>query len=173
MLNLLLGKDLPNRPGRTRTCDPLLRRQMLYPAELRAREVSKFNMLGRTSFSPRLRYGKCWGTPVVSGGAMKKIAQMMTFIAVIALVVPVFADTLVLKNGERITGYYEGGTARVIKFRAADGAIKDYDLLSIQEIQFGEDKTASAPRPTPTSAPAPALTPAPAAVAAPAPAAAP
>ncbi len=25
----------PNTPGRTRTCDPLLRRQMLYPAELR------------------------------------------------------------------------------------------------------------------------------------------
>jgi hypothetical protein len=25
-------------PGRTRTCDPLLRRQMLYPAELRALE---------------------------------------------------------------------------------------------------------------------------------------
>ena len=26
-----------SRPGRTRTCDPLLRRQMLYPPELRAR----------------------------------------------------------------------------------------------------------------------------------------
>ena len=28
-----------NRPGRTRTCDPLLRRQMLYPPELRAQKV--------------------------------------------------------------------------------------------------------------------------------------
>src|SRR5438128_12528954 len=28
-----------NRPGRTRTCDPLLRRQMLYPPELRAQIV--------------------------------------------------------------------------------------------------------------------------------------
>ena len=26
-------------PGRTRTCDPLLRRQMLYPAELRGLAV--------------------------------------------------------------------------------------------------------------------------------------
>jgi hypothetical protein len=104
---------------------------------------------------------------------MKKISQLITVVAVIALVAPAFADTLVLKNGEKITGYYEGGTARVIKFRSADGAIKDYDLLSIQQIQFGDDKAASAARPTPTSAPAPALTPASAAVAAPAPTAAP
>jgi hypothetical protein len=97
------------------------------------------------------------GTDVVSGGAMKKIAQMRTFIAVIALVVPAFADTLVLKNGEKITGYYEGGTARVIKFRAADGAIKDYDLLSVQEIQFGEDKAAAAPAPAPVPVAAPAI----------------
>ena len=27
--------DFSGDPGRTRTCDPLLRRQMLYPAELR------------------------------------------------------------------------------------------------------------------------------------------
>src|SRR5215467_6648458 len=101
---------------------------------------------------------------------MKKIAQMITFIAVIALVVPAFADTLVLKSGEKITGYYEGGTARVIKFRSADGTIKDYDLLSVQQIQFGEDKAAVAPRPAPAPAPAPTAAPA-VAVAAPAPAA--
>jgi hypothetical protein len=96
---------------------------------------------------------------------MKKIAQMMTtFIAVIALVVPAFADTLVLKSGEKITGYYEGGTARVIKFRAADGAIKDYDLLSVQQIQFNDDKAASVPAPAPAPVPAPAVSPAPAPV---------
>ena len=32
--------QLIGRRGRTRTCDPLLRRQMLYPPELRARLVS-------------------------------------------------------------------------------------------------------------------------------------
>ena len=101
---------------------------------------------------------------------MKKITQMITFIAAIGLVVPAWADTLVLKNGERITGYYEGGTARVIKFRSADGTVKDYDLLSIQQIQFSEDKAVSAPAPVPV--PPPAVVPAPAPVAA-APAAAP
>jgi hypothetical protein len=75
---------------------------------------------------------------------MKKLTQMTTFIAVFALLVaPAFADTLVLKSGEKITGYYEGGTARVIKFRANDGAVKDYDLLSVQQIQFGDEKSAS------------------------------
>ncbi len=31
------NKQATGEPGRTRTCDPLLRRQMLYPPELRAR----------------------------------------------------------------------------------------------------------------------------------------
>jgi hypothetical protein len=113
---------------------------------------------------------------VLPEGAMKKIAQMMTFIAVITFVIPAFADTLTLKSGEKITGYYEGGTPRVIKFRSADGAVKDYDLLSIQQIQFGDEKAALAPAPAPAP-PAPVATPAPApaaaAVATPAPAPAP
>ena len=105
---------------------------------------------------------------------MKKITQMIVFIAAIGLVLPAWADTLVLKDGERITGYYEGGTARVIKFRSADGTVKDYDLLSIQQIQFSEDKAAAAPAPVPVPPRAVAVPPAPvAATPAPAPAAVP
>lgn len=37
-------------PGRTRTCDPLLRRQVLYPAELRAHSVKK--LVGARGFEP-------------------------------------------------------------------------------------------------------------------------
>lgn len=82
---------------------------------------------------------------------MKKLTQLTTFIAVVALLaVPVFSDTLVLKNGDRISGYYEGGSARVIKFRSNDGAVKDYDLLSIRQIQFGEEKTAASGAPSTT-----------------------
>jgi len=77
---------------------------------------------------------------------MRKLTQIPTFIAVAALLAaPAFSDTLVLKSGERISGYYEGGSARVIKFRTSDGAVKDYDLLSIQQIQFGDEKTAASP----------------------------
>jgi hypothetical protein len=75
---------------------------------------------------------------------MTKRTQFTAFIAVFAmLAAPAFSDTLVLKNGEKISGYFEGGSARVIKFRGSDGVVKDYDLLSIQQIQFGDDKPAS------------------------------
>src|SRR5436309_14551330 len=80
---------------------------------------------------------------------MRKLTQLTTFIAAFALfVAPAFSDTLVLKNGEKISGYFEGGSARVIKFRTSDGAVKDYDLLSIQQIQFGDEKTAASPSPS-------------------------
>src|SRR5690242_623674 len=96
---------------------------------------------------------------------MTKLTQIATFVLVLALfAMPAFSDTLVLKNGEKITGYFEGGTARVIKFRAADGQVKDYDLLSVQQIQFGDDKAALTAAPVPVPTPAPAANPAPAPV---------
>jgi hypothetical protein len=83
---------------------------------------------------------------------MRKLIQITTFIAVFALLVaPAFSDTLVLKSGEKVTGYYEGGTARVIKFRTHDGALKDYDLLAVQQIQFGDEKSAATSNTTTTS----------------------
>jgi hypothetical protein len=76
------------------------------------------------------------------GGEMTKLTQFTTLLVVIVLLaMPALADTLVLKNGEKISGFFEGGSARVIKFRSSDGAVKDYDLLSVQQIQFGEDKS--------------------------------
>src|SRR5215467_7417257 len=77
---------------------------------------------------------------------MRKLTQITTFVAVLA--VPAFSDTLVLKSGEKISGFFEGGSARVIKFRTSDGVVKDYDLFSVQQIQFGDDKTASSPSST-------------------------
>src|SRR5437870_3518226 len=75
---------------------------------------------------------------------MTKLTQITTFIAVFALLAaPAFSDTLVLKSGEKVAGYFEGGSARVIKFRTSDGVVKDYDLLSVQQIQFGDEKAAS------------------------------
>jgi hypothetical protein len=82
---------------------------------------------------------------------MKTLAQITTLIVVVALLaVPAFSDTLVLKNGERVSGFFEGGSARVIKFRTNDGAVKDYDILSVQQVQFG-DAVSSAPAPGPAS----------------------
>lgn len=75
---------------------------------------------------------------------MRKLTKLTTFIAIFVLVaVPALADTLVMKNGDRVSGYFEGGSARIIKFRASDGMVKDYDILSVQQILFGDEKTAS------------------------------
>src|SRR5438067_13889950 len=72
---------------------------------------------------------------------MKTLTQITTLVAVSALwAVPAFSDTLVLKRGDRISGFFEGGSARVIKFRTSDGVVKDYDLFTVQQLQFGEDK---------------------------------
>jgi hypothetical protein len=80
---------------------------------------------------------------------MKKLTQITTLIAVFSLLaVPAFSDTLVLKNGDRVSGFFEGGSARVIKFRTSDGAVKDYDILSVQQVQFGDSTPAASASPS-------------------------
>jgi hypothetical protein len=81
---------------------------------------------------------------------MKKLMTLTVCVTAVALfALPVLADTLVLKNGERVTGYFEGGSARVVKFRTGDGLVKDYDILSVVQIQFGDEKSASSMTPAP------------------------
>jgi hypothetical protein len=83
---------------------------------------------------------------------MRKLTQITTLIAVVALfAAPAFSDTLVLKSGERVSGFFEGGSARVIKFRTSDGVVKDYDLLSVQQIQFNDDKASTTTSSSPSS----------------------
>src|SRR5687767_2218290 len=99
---------------------------------------------------------------------MKRLAQLMAVVTLLTVATaPAFADTLVLTDGTRVSGYFEGGTARVVKFRGSDGATKDYDILKVQQIVFESAPIpASAPAPTPSAAAAPAAAPAPAPVAA-------
>src|SRR5262245_11506375 len=80
---------------------------------------------------------------------MKNLMKLTVLVMVLAIAaMPALADTLVLKSGEKVTGYFEGGSARVVKFRIADGSVKDYDILSVQTIQFGDEKAAAAPKST-------------------------
>src|SRR5215831_2658122 len=101
---------------------------------------------------------------------MRRRSGMVAIIVLAAFAaMPVLADTLVLKTGERVSGYFEGGSARVVKFRTADGAVKDYDILTVQTIQFGDTSTSStsttssgnriAPATTSTPGPDPRLRP--------------
>ncbi|HLQ75790.1 MAG TPA: hypothetical protein VK210_00450 [Terriglobia bacterium] len=74
---------------------------------------------------------------------MKTLATRNVLLAIVvslALAASALADTLILKTGERVTGYYEGGSARVVKFRSSSGDVRDYDILSVQQIQFSDDQ---------------------------------
>src|SRR5689334_11377449 len=91
---------------------------------------------------------------------MKKLVQLTAFATVLAIgILPAFGDTLILKSGERVSGYYEGGSARVVKFRSSAGDVKDYDILSVQQIQFGDAGSAAnaAPATVPATSPASSL----------------
>src|SRR5262249_42478057 len=95
----------------------------------------------------RLRYTNCSVPEEVL--AMNRLAQITLLVTVfILLALPAFSDTLVLRNGEKITGYFEGGSERVIKFRASDGVVKEYDLFNVQQIHFGDEKPATSERAT-------------------------
>ena len=74
------------------------------------------------------------------------IKQVVLLAVLMSLAATGFSDSLVLKSGETITGYYEGGTARVIRFRTEDG-LKEYDLLSVTLIQFGDEPVSVAGEP--------------------------
>ena len=76
---------------------------------------------------------------------MKTGLKYGIFVALfMALAVTGYSDTLLLKNGDRISGYYEGGSSRVIHFRT-DAGVEEYDLLSIAGIEFGGDIVQSRP----------------------------
>jgi len=40
---------------------------------------------------------------------MRKITQILMFFTAVALALPASADTLILKSGDKVTGYYQGG----------------------------------------------------------------
>src|SRR6478672_3038367 len=94
---------------------------------------------------------------------MNKSIQWAALVILLAVVAaPAFADTLILKTGERVSGFFEGGSARVVKFRSTDGVLKDYDILAVQQVQFGDTTTSAAPATQPAPTPSAATTPAPA-----------
>ena len=91
---------------------------------------------------------------------MKTVLKHGTLlVALMSLALTGVSDTLLLKNGDEIIGYYEGGTARVIRFRT-DAGVQEYDLLAVAGIEFGGDvvestpRTANSPREATTEAPA-------------------
>ena len=51
-----------------------------------------------------------------------------------------FADTLHLRNGRQISGTFEGGTARIVRFRS-DSGVHEYDIFSLSAVRIGSTST--------------------------------
>jgi hypothetical protein len=72
-------------PGRDRTCDLLLRRQLLYPTELREQTASgtKFIVIAQTCQEKRGRYGRdlSWHIAplITTHSPIKKPSQLVVF----------------------------------------------------------------------------------------------
>ena len=54
-----------------------------------------------------------------------------------------FADTLQLKNGRRISGTFEGGTSRTVRFRS-DSGVQEYDILTLSAVLISTSTTTNA-----------------------------
>ncbi len=86
------------------------------------------------------------------------LKHLVLVVALMSLAATGFSDTLILKSGEQVKGYYEGGTARVIRFRT-DAGVREYDLLGVTRILFGNDDPVADVAPAPEIAvPAPRRT---------------
>src|SRR5262245_31958961 len=46
-----------------------------------------------------------------------------------------FADILRLRSGVQISGFYEGGTPRVVRFRT-DSGVQEFDILTVSSVQI-------------------------------------
>ena len=75
---------------------------------------------------------------------MRKVLNCITFLAAwTTLVNAGFADTLQLKNGRRISGTFEGGTSRTVRFRS-DSGVQEYDILTLSGVLISTSTTTNA-----------------------------
>jgi len=58
----------------------------------------------------------------------------------LTLTITCFADTLQLKNGREISGTFEGGTARIVRFRS-DSGVQDFDILAVSRVVISGTST--------------------------------
>ncbi len=80
--------------------------------------------------------------------------MMLAGLAIAFCCFTAMADTLKLKDGRVLEGYYQGGTASVIKFELS-GKIQNIPVESIVSLTFKKVQTAAAPAPAPQTAPTP------------------
>jgi hypothetical protein len=65
------------------------------------------------------------------------LKRELLFTALMSLTLTGFADTLRLRNGLQVSGMYEGGSSRILRFRT-DKGIQEYDILTVFAVRMGE-----------------------------------
>ena len=63
------------------------------------------------------------------------IKRFLWIAGVMLLAHPGFADTLEFKNGVRLSGFFEGGSSRFVRFRT-DSGVQDYDILTVHSVRI-------------------------------------
>ena len=86
---------------------------------------------------------------------MMVLRRSTLFVAVMSLAATGFADVLRLRNGHQISGFYEGGTARIVRFRT-DSGVQEFDILTVSSVQITGTSSNVEPEKTAKTRPEPA-----------------
>ena len=72
---------------------------------------------------------------------MGMVYKRITLLAAwMTLAITGLADTLQLKDGRQISGAFEGGTARIVRFRS-DAGVQEYDILTVSAVLISSTST--------------------------------
>jgi hypothetical protein len=72
---------------------------------------------------------------------MKMVFKRITLLAAwMTLAITGFADILQLKNGRQISGTFEGGTSRIVRFRS-DSGVQEYDIFTLSAVLISSTST--------------------------------
>lgn len=70
----------------------------------------------------------------------RALVRVLLLVSAVAISLPGFSDVLRLRDGREITGQYEGGSARVVRFRTTAG-VMEYDVLEVAQVWISEAAT--------------------------------
>jgi hypothetical protein len=90
--------------------------------------------------------------------------RWLTMAVALALGATLHADRLRMRTGAVIEGTFVGGDQKIIRFRSADGATRQYDLIDVAELTLSPRTPPAAPKttaatPNPAQAPKPIMVP--------------
>ena len=69
---------------------------------------------------------------------IKTGSALVAFLLTFAIAVPVWSDTLILRNGSSFSGTLTGANSNTIMFRDRRGGMHRYSVLDVDAIQFGD-----------------------------------